>query len=175
MTKSGSERWARRVGIALGLGLALLAVLSWRIPASERTRGADVEFLSSPPGQLGSSTAGSVLKARALRPGGEPARSTLRLHNVSGEAVEVRVRAVSSSRVLDRLLRIELTASGATLRSGWLAELRRFGGRPLALSSNSGHYRQLALRAWLPRSVGPGWDGQIIEVALEYDVRPVER
>src|SRR5215211_5983212 len=109
---TSSDTWARRTGLALGLLLALGAVLSWRVAAEGAAVGAEVRFVAVPPGELTVAPSGAFLSARGLRPAGEPARGDLRLRNITGTAVAMGLRALPAGRDLDRSLRVELSAGG---------------------------------------------------------------
>jgi hypothetical protein len=141
---TSSDTWARRAGLAIGLLLALGAVLSWRVAAEGATVGAEARFLAVPPGELTVAPAGTFVSARQLRPGGA-VRGELRLRNITGAPVSVRLRALPSGRDLDRLLRVDL-------------------GR--------GERRALPARVWLPASADGAAAGAAVDVTVELRVEP---
>jgi hypothetical protein len=163
------DTWARRIGLALGLLLALGAVLSWRVAAEGAAVGAEVRFLAVPPGELTMAPSGAFLSARGLRPGGQPARGELRFGNITGTAVAVGLRALPSGRDLDRSLRVELSTGGERLFSGRLGRLRSWT-RLFALAR--GDRRALSARVWVPRSTGARAAGAVVDVTVELRAEP---
>jgi hypothetical protein len=150
-----TDAQARRVGLAVGLLLAAVAVLSWRIGAEGAPLGTAVSFLAAPPGELTAAPAGEFVSARGLEPG-ETARGRLQLRNVAGGRVEVRLRARPSARELDRPLMVRLQAAGRTVFRGRLGSLRAW---TRALTIPRGEVRSLDVRAWLARpAVGASVD-----------------
>jgi hypothetical protein len=145
----------RFIGLAVGLLLALGAVLSWRIPAGNGAVGAVVRFEAAPPGELTVAPAGTFLTLR-----GSSGRGTLALRNVAGKRVSVALRARPSSRALDRLLRVRI--GGHRPRS--LRQLRRWT-RAIVLQPGQGSH--LRVRAWLPARVGQWAAGALVDVTFE--------
>jgi hypothetical protein len=162
---TSSDTWARRVGLALGLLVALGAVLSWRVAAEGAAVGAEARFLAVPPGELTVAPSGAFLSARRLRPGGAAARGELRLRNITGTPVSVRVRGLPSGRDLDRLLRVRI----GTVFHGRLRGLRSWT-RPFVLGR--GERRALPARVWLPASADGAAAGAAVDVTVELRVEP---
>jgi hypothetical protein len=152
-------------GLLVGLGVAVLAVLGWRIEAESSPLGADLAVVAAPSGELELSPAGRFLSARSLTPGGQPARGELRVRNQTGRTLVVRPRALPSTRELDRVVVVELSAGARSLYRGWLGGLRRGSRRALRL--RRGATAEVAMRAWLPRGSAPGWRGRIVDVEFE--------
>jgi hypothetical protein len=165
MTSIRSATFVRAAGLLVGLGLAALAVLSWRIPAQHTPLGADVAFLATPSGELELSPNGRFLSARSLSPGGRAASGELRVRNQTGRALAVRPRALPSTRELDQLVVVELSAGPQRLYRGRLGGLRGPSRHRFRLAS--GGSTTLSTRVWIPRDVGPGWRGRIADVQLE--------
>ena len=152
-----AERWVRRVAFVAGLGLAAAAVLAWRTSPAAENVGLDLTLVANLTGELGVAPVGAVLHRRGMEPSaaGGGARGEVRLTNQTPSALAVRVRIDSSDRNLDRLVRVEIRAGGA---SGSPAEAwARFvagahgrsgslGGSSAASGSGSGSY---------PRDSGP--------------------
>ena len=165
MTATSTNTWARRIGLAIGLFLALVAVLSWRVPAEGAGLGAEVRMTAMPPGEVMVDPTSPFLVGRRLQPGGEDAAGELRVRNIAPRAVEVQLRVLPSSRDLDRLLRVELTAGGRTLSEGTLAELRSWTTQGVRLED--GEQRTLEARAWLPEGAAGDHEGVNLDVTLE--------
>jgi hypothetical protein len=170
MSATAADKLARRVGAVIGLAAVAVALLSWRIPAASETLGADVRLVATPPGELATEPAGAFASGRALEPGSGAARGSLELSNLAGRRLVVRPRLLPSSRDLDRLLRVRLTARGRTLADGSLGQLRTWSRRGVAVSSG-GHAR-IEARAWLPRRTRRGYAGRSIDVAVELRAVP---
>lgn len=160
-----SDSWARRAGLALGLLLALGAVLSWRVAAEGPSAGAEVRLLAVPPGELTVAPDGAFLAARGLRPGGPAAHGELSLANITGSPVAVRVRGLPSGRDLDRLLRVKVRGVFA----GRLGQLRAWT-RPFAMGERE--RRVLDVRVWLPASAAGAAAGAAVDVTVELGVEP---
>jgi hypothetical protein len=148
--------WARRAGLAVGLVVALAAVLSWRIPAEGARLGADVRFVAVPPGELTLSPSGTFLEARRLEPVGGAAHGRLVLRNITGHTVVVRLRCLPSSRDLDRALRVRIGRDPE--RS--LGRLRRWTG---AVRLRRGERRALHVTARLASAA----EGSAVDVTVE--------
>jgi hypothetical protein len=159
-------RWA---GVAVGATLAALALLSWRIPHSGGALGADVQFVATPSGELATSPSGAFLSARRLLPGGRPGTGDLRVDNVAGRPLAVRLRLLPSDPGLDRELRVELRGGDRTIEAP-LARLRSLTASVLHLRPRQ--TRRLRVRAWVPRSAGPGYEGRIAEVTVDLRAVP---
>ncbi len=166
-----TETLARRAGLAAGLALAAALVVVGRVPGGNGTLGADLIVAARPRGVLGVRPAGPFLEAPGLRPG-EVARGALDIVNQAGVDLAVRVRALPSSTGLDDLLRIVIDAGPDRLFVGTLGELRTWSRRTVRLAP--GQARTLAVRAWLPASVGEGYEGRVEQVGLEFDPAPVQ-
>lgn len=157
------------IGIALGLVIALAAVLFWRVPAESQSLGADVRFAAAPAGAVSVSPAGPLLTASRLLPG-HSATDRFELRNLTGRPLRVRLRALPSGPALDRALRVDVAAAGHQLAAGRLGELRSFAsGAPLTLPVEGS--REVELRAELLRAAGRDHEGQIIDVMLEFEAR----
>jgi hypothetical protein len=162
---ASSDTWARRIGLALGLLLALGAVLSWRVAAEGPAAGVEARFLAVPPGELTVAPDGAFLAARGLRPGGPAARGELSLTNITGSPVAVRVRGLPSGRELDRLLRVRVDGVFA----GRLGELRAWT-RPFAIGERE--RRVLDVQVWLPAAAVGATAGAAVDVTVELRVEP---
>lgn len=152
---------ARAIGLACGLALFAIALHSWAIASTGSALGTDIGVAAVAPGELEVSS-GLVLHASGLQPGAAPATGTVRMRNITGAPVRVRVRALPSTRALDGVLELTTTVGGRRIELGraWSAARFRLGVRGT---------RSLPLRAWLRRPA----QGLIADVTLELDADPV--
>ena len=165
-----SRRIVRGVGLALGIALAALAVVGWRVPRGTGTLGADVQFITLATGPLDLTPVGLIASGTDLRPvPGSVASGSVLVRNVTGRAQDVRVRAIASGPDLDPLLEVSLASDSATLYSGPLGGLRTWTVRGVRLAS--GQAARLRLRAWLPATAAHGYQDRIETITLEWDVR----
>jgi hypothetical protein len=156
---TATDTWARRAGLALGLLLALGAVLSWRIPSGTAALGAQARFTAVAPGELTVAPAGAFLSARGVR-----ARGALVIRDITGRPVSVELRARPSTRQLDRLLRVAISDQGRVRFRGRLARLRAWTA---VASLRARASRRLAVRAWLPTGARSRAAGAIVDVMVE--------
>jgi hypothetical protein len=156
---------ARQIGLAIGLLLALAAVLSWRIAGGGAGLGAEVSFVAAPPGELTVEPVDSFLSANGLQ-AGESAHGRLLLRNITGGLVSVRLRAEPSSRDLDRGLRIGLASGGRSVYRGSLGALRRW--TPAGAVPRGGQ-RALEARIWVAK--GAAVAGAVVDVTVELEAR----
>ena len=166
-----TETWARRIGFAVGLAAAAGLALAGRFPPGDGTLGAHLVLAAHPQGELGVRPSGPFLQAPHLRAGDE-ARGSVEVVNQTGVALAVRVRGLPSSSQLDRLLRLEIDADADRIFLGTLGELRAWSRAALRLEP--GESRTLSVRAWLPATVGGGYEGRVEQVGLEFDPVPAE-
>jgi len=155
---------ARIAGTAVGLVLAAVLLLSWMVPASGSTLGAEVAFTAAPPGELTAAPAGSFLRARELRPGAGARSGELEVRNISPRPVDVRVRLLPASRDLDRGLAVQIKSGGRRLASGPLGRLR---GPSRAVRIAPGRSRTLRFSVSVPEGAGPESEGRITEVTTD--------
>lgn len=101
-------RPARAIGLACGLAVFAVALHSWAIASTGTALGIDLGVAAVAPGEL-QVASGRALHATGLQPGGPGATGALRVRNITGAPVRVRLRALSSRRALDDVL--ELTAA----------------------------------------------------------------
>ena len=115
----------RLAGLLAGLVLvALVAVGSWRVPASPQAAGLEVDLRAVPTGEVGVAPAGPVLRGAELTPGGEAARARLRLSNRTAAALAARPLVTGGEPALDRLVEVELREGGRLVFRGPLTRLR---------------------------------------------------
>jgi len=155
----------RTAGIAIGLALAALLVLAFRVPVSSQSLGAGVRFAAVAPGEVHVPRTGAFLKVSGLEPGGRSARAALPVTNVTGGPVDVRLRGRVSSHDLDHAVHVELRAGGETLASGTLAGLRDW---TRSLRLERAEERTVRVRAWIPEGADDTI-GRRVRVNLELD------
>lgn len=154
----------RRIGLALGLALALAAVLSWRIPTGSTALGAQARFVAVAPGELTMAPSGPFLM---LRPSGGAARGKLELRNIAGAPLAVSVRARPSSRELDRWLRVRIASRGPRAGLAFRGPLHRLRAWTPVAALGAAERGTLRVRAWLPPSARPRVAGALVDVTVE--------
>jgi hypothetical protein len=156
---TASDIWVRRAGLALGLVLALGAVLSWRIPSGTAALPAQARFTAVAPGELTVAPVGNFMLARGARGDG-----VLVLRDIARGPVSVELRARPSTRDLDRLLWVEISDQGRVMFRGRLTRLRRW--TPVGVLRVR-ELRRLAVRAWLPPAARAQAAGALVDVTVE--------
>jgi hypothetical protein len=156
---TATDTWARRAGLALGLLLAVGAVLSWRIESGSAALGAQARFTAIAPGELVVAPSGPFL---TLGPSSVSAHGSMRLRNIAGAPLAVELRVRPSSGELDRLLRVRIAGRELRLRA-----LRRWT-RVTVLRSRE--RRSVPVRAWLPDRARSRAAGAFVDVAVELRV-----
>jgi hypothetical protein len=157
----------RGLALTAGLTVALLALLSWRVPASQRELGADVRVDAAPRAELGLGGFDDVLSASGLQPGGPAARGATTVSNQAGRPLRVGVRLDAADAELSRLLHLELRLGGRLLARGALGALRRTSTGRAELAP--GERRRLELRAWLPADRGEDFRARLAEARVIFD------
>ncbi len=137
----------RVLALTAGLAVSALALLAWRVPASQRVAGTDVEFRAVKPGELRLDPPGRFGSVRDVRPGGPPARATLTVSNDADLPLAVTVSARPGRGEASRALRVRVSPS-------------RF-----ALSRRGS--RRVRVTARLPESAGPGVRARLGTVKVE--------
>ena len=78
--RTRADRRTRGIGFLLGAGLAVAALLSWRIPPGHTTLGAAVTVVTQPSGELTISPGGTLINATSMKPSPASAAETGELH-----------------------------------------------------------------------------------------------
>lgn len=136
----------RVLALTAGLAVGAVALLAWRVPASQREVGTDLTFEAVKPGELRLDPPGRFGSAHDLRPGGPPARASLTVANAAGLPMAVTVSARPGRDRASRAL--------------------RFRVRPSRFALSQRGSRRVTVRAWLPRSAGPGLRARLGTVKL---------
>jgi hypothetical protein len=165
--KANATHLLRFTGFAIGAVLAVGLVLAGRMPESQAEAPARLSMASQPITELGVSPAGAdFIETRRLVPGGRPARGTLEVRNYRRRRAAFKLRARSTQRDLDRLVRVAVRTGRKRVFAGTLGELRRWTSGAVRLMR--GETRDVEFRAWVPMSVETGYEGRSIEVELEW-------
>jgi hypothetical protein len=157
---------ARAAGAIIGAGLAATVLVAALPPAEFSRPPAKVSFAVPVRGELDvtPSAPHSVLASRALTPESKPAASAFRIRNQTGKTLRVGFRARAEARDLDGLLRVRLAVGDRQLADTTLQGLRHSSARTVRLPSGAARWVQI--RAWLPRDVGDGYEGRLVDVWL---------
>jgi hypothetical protein len=172
--KSGGDRWARGLGLLLGIGVIAVAVSFSRVQGGgEKLLGADVTFATGPTGELGVTPIGPFVQGLALRPGSPDDAQTgsVDVRNQTGSTLAVQVKGNPSIRDLDDILFVRVTADGEQLFRGPLGSFRDWTTRSFVLAA--GQTAGLDVAAWVPASVTDGFAGRIEDVGILFQVEPV--
>jgi hypothetical protein len=159
------QRWIRPAAFVAGLLVVAVMVGRLGVSSTGRTLGGELRVALSPSGETEVSRLDPFLVATNMRPGGSAAHGTVSVRNIGGKTLSFRVRARPARPDLDKLVRVELSAGGSALHRGTLGTLRSWSRRAFELES--GRWKQIALRVWLPASVTGGYGGRIEDVGLE--------
>jgi hypothetical protein len=166
-TKLSGKHVARLAGIQLGVALAAVALLSWRVQGGERTLGADVRIEALQTGPVGVAPIQPFASTPSLLPGKEVS-GKVTLRNQTGVPLALRLRALPSTPDLDAVLHVRMNAGAKTLYDGPLSGLRT-GSQLLRLAS--GKTAPVAVLASIPAGVRSGYQGRIVDVSLQIDSR----
>jgi hypothetical protein len=159
----------RLIGLIIGTALAAGVISTSRIPAGAGSLGADVSVVAAPSGELAVKRSGVVLRGTGLTPGTEPAGGAVQLLNQTAGPVSVRLRGIPDTAALDRTLWVLVTGpSGEELYRGPLDGFRDWTAAAITLEP--GEWRSIALEAWVPDDVGPGYAGRIAQIDLGFEV-----
>jgi hypothetical protein len=166
------QRWVTRAGFLLGLALVAAVALSTRVPAATGSAGADVTISANSNGELSVTPAGPFARGLGLEPGRarNPAGGTVKVHNSTGSAADVRVRVLRSIRDLDAILVVDVSADGEQVYSGPLAGLETWSTGSFRLGR--GADGQVTVRASLPSTVQSGYEARVADLTLEFQLQP---
>lgn len=164
-------RAARGAGLAGGLAAVAIAVAvgSWAIASTGPALGTDLTVAAVAPGELSLEGSGAVLQASAMRAGAAPVTGSLRVRNITGVPVLVRIRALPSTSEADDVLALAATSDGRPIAAGTAGALRRWSSHSLRIGVRESAVLRLGARLRRPA------EGLIADVTLEFDARPVTR
>jgi len=170
--RSRADRRTRGIGFLLGAGLAIAALLSWRIPPGHTTLGAAVTVVSHPSGELSVTPAGTFINATSMKPG--PVTSAdagkVRVRNETGATLAVHLRGVASQPDLNQALMVHVTSGGAPIFNGSLGDFRSWSTD--SVSVDSGASAAFEVSTWLPSTLTDGYQGRTTSVDLEFKSVP---
>lgn len=145
----------RLAGLLAGICLVgLVALQSWRVPASPRAAGVEVDLSAVASGEVGVAPAGRVLRRVALTPGGPAASARVRLTNQTAGALAATPRVTGGDRTLDRVVEVELRTAGRVVYRGPLGGLREGDSAQVALPRAGSAV--VRVNARVPASAGEG-------------------
>jgi len=158
----------RLSGLVVGIAVALVALVAWRVPALPAGAGADVSIRAVPSGELAVSNPGDFLHAPALIPSSptDGATASVRLTNQSPFSQVVSARGLPATDDLDDVLQIQVRTTRGEVCRGSLRGFRQWTNRGLVL--RPGASESYTVRAWIPVSVPTGWRGQRVPVTLQF-------
>lgn len=122
--RAASWRIARAAGLTLGVTAFAVGVHSWSSSTAAAGFGTDLVIAVAAPGELDVTPSGPILQAVAMRPG-SLAGGVLRVRNITGTPVRVRVRAITSTPQLGDAVDLSVTSSGRPIAVGRTASLGR--------------------------------------------------
>jgi hypothetical protein len=167
-TKSSSDRVARLAGICVGVALAAVALIAWRVPGGERTLGAEVRIEALKTGEVGVAPLHPFASKPSLLPG-QSLSGQVTVRNQTDVPLALRLRALPSVRDLDALLAVRVTAGARTLFNGNLDGLRTGGTQSFTVAASTA--RRLHVTASLPAGLRTGFQGRILDVSLQVESR----
>ena len=159
--------WMRSLCLLLGLAVAPIALVHWRVTGGHGGGpAAQISFVAEQTGELRVAPLHAFLRAADLQPGRSSAvTGRVTVANQTSRSLSVRLRATSPAADLDRALRIRVTAGRARVFSGNLGQLRRWSAGAFRLDVDE--RRTLRVRAWLRRSARD-YEGRAASARLQF-------
>jgi len=160
--------WA---ALALGAGLAALAVLGWHVEGGVRAPAARLAIVTAPSTDLALTPAGETRVEAALRSGGPESgiQRQLEIRNATGDPLEVHVTATTTTRELEQALQLRIQAGTSTLFQGSLKELR-IGSNSFRLPSHD--TTNVTVLAWIPTSASHSWEARSDSLQIGFTTNP---
>src|SRR4051812_1144168 len=171
MNPSAKRNVTRVAGAVLGIGLALALILLSRPGAAGSPLPAAVDFAVVPSGELEivPPPPRPAFVAAGLRPGGQRDVGVFGLRNQTGDDLAVVLKADADSTALDGLVKVRVRRIGSGRVLGTTLESLQL--RPLALRLDSGRRARLRIEAWIPADVLSGYEGRLVRVTFDPDLR----
>ena len=155
-------------GLAIGMAMALAALVSWRVPEGPAAVGTELEMTARPTGELEVSPPGPFLSATNLRPGSTGATGRLDVRNQTGVMLDVHLRLLPSHADLDELLVVEVAAGGKQVVEAPLAQVREWSSGAFRLAA--GQKGEVVVRVGMPKTANPAYQGAVVDIAVEFNV-----
>ncbi len=148
--------WA---ALALGVGLAALAVYGWQVEGGVRPPAARLAIVTAPNTDLALTPAGETRVEAALRAGGPESgiQRQVEIRNATANPLEVHVTAGTATRELEEALQLRIQAGTSTLFQGSLAELK-VGSNSFRLASHK--TTDVTVLAWIPTEAPHSWEAR---------------
>ena len=156
-----------RMAFVVGLALAALVLLSWRVDGGTQAPPAEIELVTSSTGSIAVTPSGVTAERGRLRATSTGAGFTraIGVTNATGAPLSVVVRLTPETSELDDAVAVRVAARGATLYPGRLGDLRR-GSAPFALASHE--QAVVHVETWIPESVpAAAWRARAVRVPVE--------
>ena len=156
---------AARIGGGLLGAAGAVALLFAAQPEGAESVGAEVSFSAAQTGELLLEPPGpEPFLSATLKPGESTGTGSLRLTNQTGSAMRVSPRVLPSTHALDESLVVALTSGGRELGR---APVGALDAKPISLPPGGG--AELAASATLASDAGPGWEAELVDLALVFD------
>lgn len=164
MTKTRTDAWLRRAGLATGFVVALVALVGLRVPHGSGRLGLDLQMAATQTGELQAAPLAPFVSVSGLERG-DSRTGSFTLRNETGAAQSVRLRASANLRDADRSLRLRIEAGSERVFDGPLGNLRRATAtRPFVVPRAA--TRRVEVTALVPDSAPAGYAGRILDVQL---------
>ncbi len=158
--KTSIARWT---GLAVGISLAGVALVSARVPSGTREVPAHVSVVAEPSVKLGVSPVGRELLSKgSLLPGARSVSGLVEVSNLTGTALEAHPELRGVRDDAPDALRVELTSGGRPLYAGQLGALHarvRLGARAA---------KRIRLRFSAPPSAAREVRGRSVKLSLRW-------
>jgi hypothetical protein len=161
------------IALAVGIGLAALAAVGWRVDGGVQTPPAQVTILTTPSQDLAVVEGSQAVETREIRAttAEEGIDRRLTVRNATGGTLAVGFRAETASKDLDEALRIRIQADGQTIFEGTVSELRAGSAESFQLLSHA--TASISVLAWIPLTVDEKtWKARGDQVRIEFLTTP---
>lgn len=166
----GFVKIAPGFAFAFGVCAAALALHGWGVRGGTAAPGADVRITAARSDSIAATPDGALTRSN-LTPSAASRglRGSLDLFNATGRPLSVRLRADTPDADLDHVLFLRLSSGGVRLFAGPLSALHEGSGSVTIAS----HARtSVSVQAWIPASVGTGYQARAEAVSLSFLTKP---
>ena len=160
------------LALVVGVVLAAIALVGWRVDGGLNPPPADVALLVAPSLDIAIATTTGSDEAVALRATDSElgVARAFEIRNATGGKLDLRLQAIPATGELDESLNVRVMTGGATLFEGSLGQLR--AGTP-AFALESHETSDLQILAWIPSTAtDESWGGRSEQVKLEIVTTP---